>query len=328
VHSVPGNRRTALVAALYGPTSSGKTSLSVQVAQRIQRELGREVVIISADSRQVYRYMDIGTSKTTAAEMHGIAHTLLDVIEPTRKLELEEYVSLAREEISKADAAGALPFIVGGTGVYVSAVMEGWEVDSVGASRASLRRDFPPSMAADAYAMLRRLDRGAADRVHPNNYEAVINALAARVAGQDTRRKKGPSRALVLGLDPGQRAVEQRVERTYDDQVRKGLFDEIMALNDRYGLDEEFRAHGRDSRNQVLHTHGYREYFEVALRHGKPVAALSPAALDEVRTEVLDRIRPHTRRQRSWFAKLGTQRMVTTPDQAFSEIARHLSAHP
>ncbi len=324
---MPDRGQAPLLAALYGPTSSGKTALSVAAARRIERDLGREVVIVSADSRQLYRYMDVGTSKTTVDQMGGIRHELIDVAEPSRKLELEEYVRLARDQISRALATGAIPFVVGGTGVYVGALLEGWEVDSVGASRASLRRDFPVSMTSDAYAMLRRLDRAAAARIHPNNHEAVINALAPIMAGGIARQGRPPSPALVaLGVDPGPRAVDLRVERTYDDQVGRGLFDEVKALSERYGLDREVRARGRDSPNQVLHTHGYREYFEVALRHGKPVASLDPAELTEIRGQVIEHIRRHTRRQRGWFTKLAVDRLVTSPDQAFRAIARTLQA--
>jgi len=166
-----------VLVALFGPTSSGKTALSVELAQRIERDLGRPVVIVSADSRQVYRYLDIGTSKTTRAEMGGIRHEMIDVVEPVRKLELEEYARLARPHLG----LDGIALVVGGTGVYVKALLDGWTLDPVGKARDALRRDFPRSMAADAYAMLRRLDK--TTRVHPNNYEAVINALAARMGG-------------------------------------------------------------------------------------------------------------------------------------------------
>lgn len=324
---MPDRGRGHLLVAVYGPTSSGKTATAVEAALRVERELGREVVIINADSRQVYRYMDVGTSKTTPGQMRGIRHELLDVTEPTRKLELEEYVRLARGQISCAFEARAVPFIVGGTGVYVSALLEGWEVDGVGAARTSLRRDFPRSMTADAYAMLRRLDRAAAARVHPNNHEAVINSLATITAGGGGRRAaNSPPERVVLALDPGPASVDRRVEQTYDDQVRRGLVGEVRALSDRYGLDRESRARGHDSRNQVLHTHGYREYFDVAVAHGKPVAALAGPELSEVRGQVVEHIRAHTRRQRRWLAKLPAHRRVTSPDQAFAAIAGQLAA--
>ena len=314
---VTGAGGERLLVALYGPTSSGKTALSIDLAKRVERDLGRRVVVISADSRQVYRYMDVGTSKTTTAEMRGVRHEMIDVVEPIRKLELEEYVRLAREHIRNAFDAGELPFVVGGTGVYVKALLEGWAVDRVGAARTALRRDFPRALAGDAYLTLRRLDRAAAARVHPNNYEAVINALATAMGGEQPATGSGQwFRRVVLGLDPGVQAVDQRVVRTYDRQVQHGLFEEILALEERYGLAHELRRSGPDAANQVLHTHGYREYFEVALERGRPVARLDEADLVEIRSRVLEHIQGYTRRQRSFMAKLPGVRRVTSARQA------------
>lgn len=306
-----------LLVALYGPTSSGKTALSLDLAERVERELGRRVVVISADSRQVYRYMDIGTSKTTAGEMRGIRHEMIDVLEPVRKLELEEYARLARDHISQAFAADRLPFVVGGTGVYVKALLEGWATERVGAARAALRRDFPRAAVSDAYATLRRLDRAAATRVHPNNYAAVINALAMAMGGDESAGGRDQElRTAVLGLDPGARALDQRVTRTYDGQVRRGLFDEILGLDERYGLQHELRRRRGDAPNQVLHTHGYREYFEVAQERGRALAKMTEADLAEVRSRVLEHIQRYTRRQRSFLAKLPGVQRVTSPGQA------------
>ena len=327
---MPGQPAGSLLAALYGPTSSGKTAMAVEVASRLEGQLGRKVVIISADSRQVYRYMNIGTSKTTPEQMRGIPHEMLDVAEPVRKFELEEYARLARRHITDALAAGVVPFIVGGTGVYVRALLEGWELDQVGAARSSLRRDFPPSMAEDAYAMLRRLDRQAAARVHPHNYAAVINALAARMAAgsRTARPERADLATVVLGLDPGLRALAERVADTYQDQLRRGLLGEILDLNDRYQLDTEMRRRGHDSPNQVLHTHGYREYFEVAAERGKNVADLTDAEHAEVGNRVVHHIRGYTGRQRSWFSKLPAVRMIRSPGQAFQLLAQAIRADP
>src|SRR5712691_3899581 len=97
-----------LLVALYGPTSSGKTALSIDLAERIERELGRRVIIISADSRQVYRYMDIGTSKTTKPEMRGIRHEMIDVLEPIRKFPAAGRFSAGLVAIEKARVASGL----------------------------------------------------------------------------------------------------------------------------------------------------------------------------------------------------------------------------
>lgn len=318
-----------LLAALYGPTSSGKTAMCVEIASRLERGHGRKVVIISADSRQVYRYMDIGTSKTTPEQMRGIRHEMLDVADPVRKFELEEYAHLARGHIRDALSTDEVPFVVGGTGVYIKALLDGWELDQVGAARSSLRRDFPPSMAEDAHAMLRRLDRRAAARVHPHNYTAVINALAALMASEDraTRPERVGLATVMLGLDPGPRTLAKRVACTYYDQLRRGLFGEVLDLNDRYQLDTEMRRRGRGRPNQILHTHGYREYFQVAAEHGKNVADLTEVEHAEVGEQVVRHIRDYTGRQRTWFSKLPAVHMVDSPSQAYRLLTRALSGN-
>jgi tRNA dimethylallyltransferase len=316
-------RSAQILVALYGPTSSGKTKLSVDLAHLLRQRFGRETVVIAADSRQVYRYMNIGTSKTTPQQMRGIRHELIDVAEPARKLELQEYSALARAQIARCFAAGAIPLIVGGTGIYVKALLEGWDVEGAGPVRDSLRRDFPRGMIGDAHSMLRRLDRDLADRVHANNYEAIINALAAVMApGQRAARTTAAGASQVLlGLDPGPRRLDAAVVATYDEQIRRGLVTEIAELAARYDLDREYGRHGADSLNQVLHTHGYREYFEAASDRGKTVDRLNDRDLADVRSAVTDHIRQYTRRQRSWFRKLPAARMVNDAEQALRAIA-------
>ncbi|MGH3095735.1 MAG: tRNA (adenosine(37)-N6)-dimethylallyltransferase [Streptosporangiales bacterium] len=311
--------RNRLLVALYGPTSSGKTALSLDLGERLRDEHGRAPVVISADSRQVYEHMDVGTSKIRRADMRGIRHEMIDVTEPVRKLELETYVSQARGHIEACFAAGELPMIVGGTAVYLKSLLEGWEVDRTGAARRSLRRDFPPSMAADAYATLRRLDRAAAKRVHPNNYEGVINALAQAMGGREVEAGAPGAPGVtqvVLGLDRPARDLDARVAQTFGEQLEGGLLDEVVGLAERYDLDARMRRQGRKSSNQVLHTHGYREFFEVASERGKDVAALTGAEVGEIRERVVNTIQAHTRRQRGAFRKMPGLAFVRTVDDA------------
>lgn len=316
--------------ALYGPTSSGKTALSVDFGQKLRTELGIEPVVISADSRQVYVGMDVGTSKTTPAEMRGIRHEMIDVAEPARKLELEEYVSPARRHVEACLESGGLPVIVGGTSVYVRSLLEGWQVDEVASAREWLRRDFPRSMTADAYQLLVRLDRGAAKRVHPNNHDGILNALARAMAHRERDAAPAAVPRLVFGVDPPATKLDDRVGRTYDDQVRRGLYDEIALLDERYDLQDQLRRLGRDAPNQVLHTHGYAEWFEVARERGKPLGSLTKGDVAEVRERVVGRIRAHTRRQRAAFKKLPAPTMVKSAAEMFSKVAaggpsRHFS---
>jgi tRNA dimethylallyltransferase len=303
--------------ALYGPTSSGKTGLSIEVASRLRRELGPELAVISADSRQVYRHMDIGTSKTRPDQMRGIPHEMIDVADPVRKFELESYVAMARDRMGEHLGAGRVPFVVGGTGTYVAALVEGWNVAGTEAARAELLRDFPPDLANEAHALLQRIDRGAAKRVDPRNHEAVINALTRATTATSGERREPAREVLVLGLDPGARKVDTSVARTLDRQLEAGLFDEVVSLAARYRLDGDPRANRRRGDNQVLHTHGYREFFELAAKRRKPVAALTRQERGMVRDEILRHVRAYSRRQRTWFSKLPNVRMVSSPKEAF-----------
>ncbi|MEU4391255.1 hypothetical protein [Kribbella sp. NPDC023855] len=316
-----------LLVAVYGPTSAGKTKVSVDLCLRIRDELGLAPMVVSADSRQVYRYMDIGTSKTTPEEMRGVPHTMLDVTEPVRKLELETFVAEARKHMDECWASGGVPVIVGGTSVYVRSLLEGWEVDAVAEARNAIRRDFPRSMAEDAYAVLTRLDKSAAGRIHENNYDAIVNALAHAMGNDPDRAGTSvAARQVVLGVDRPATEIDRRVAETYDSQVQRGLRDEVLELDERYDVLAQYRSLGQKSPNQVVHTHGYTEWFDLAVERGKPVENLGAAELDEVRDRVVERIRTHTRRQRSAIPKLTGVTMVRNDRDAFAAVQAALTA--
>jgi tRNA dimethylallyltransferase len=307
VRARPGPARRRAV-AIYGPTSSGKTALSLDVCEAAA-ERGLRPVVLNADSRQVYAGLDIGTSKIRPSQMRGFEHRLLDVAEPTSKLSLEAYTQLARDELASLATSGdALPVLVGGTGVYVQSVLDGWDLTGTGALRRSLERDFPPGDAGGAYQVLERLAPDAARRVHPNNYEAILNALVRRMAGQASREVAAPFAFAVYGVDRGGAETDRRIEATLDAQIRAGLLEEIAELDRRYRLVEQARQPGR-GRDVVSQTHGYREFVQVAASTGKAIAELDGADLAVARAEALGHIRAYSRRQRSWFRKLGASRV-------------------
>jgi tRNA dimethylallyltransferase len=301
----PGPRRAV---AIYGPTSSGKTVLSLDVCEAAS-ERGLHPVVLNADSRQVYAGMDIGTSKIRPSEMRGFEHRLLDVAEPSSKLSLEAYAQMARDELaSLAAAEDALPVLVGGTGVYVQSVLNGWDLTGTGTLRRSLERDFPRSDVKGAYRVLARLAPEVAPRVHPNNYEAILNALVRRVAGEASNEVTTPFAFAVYGVDRGEAETDRRIETTLDAQIRHGLLQEIAELDRRYGLVEQARRPGRGP-NVASQTHGYREFVGVAASTGKAIADLGGADLAAARAEALGHICAYSRRQRSWFRKLGASRV-------------------
>jgi tRNA dimethylallyltransferase len=299
-------RRPAV--AIYGPTSSGKTALSLDVCEAASGR-GLRPVVLNADSRQVYVGMDIGTSKIKPSQMRGFEHRLLDVAEPSSKLSLEAYAQMARDELALLAASGdALPVLIGGTGMYVQAVLDGWDLTGTGTLRRSLERDFPHSEVKDAYHVLARLAPAAARRVHPNNYEAILNALVRRMVGEAGREVTMPFAFTVYGIDRGEAATDQRIETTLDGQICGGLLEEIAELDRRHRLVEQTRRQG-SPRNVVSQTHGYREFIRVAASTGKAIPELDGAELAAARAQALGHIRTYSRRQRSWFRKLGASRV-------------------
>jgi tRNA dimethylallyltransferase len=299
-------RRPAI--GIYGPTSSGKTALSLDVCQAAS-ECGLRPVVLNADSRQVYVGMDIGTSKIRPSQMRGFEHRLLDVADPSSKLSLEAYVQMARDELaSLAASEDALPVLVGGTGVYVQSVVKGWDLTGTATLRRSLERDFPCSDVQGAYQVLARLAPEAARHVHPDNYEAILNALVRRMAGEARSKVAAPFTFAVYGIDRGEAETGRRIETTLDAQFRDGLLEEIAGLDRRYRLIEQDRRPGR-RRNVASQTHGYREFVLAAASTGKAIAALDGADLAAARAEALGHIWAYSRRQRSWFRKLGASQV-------------------
>jgi tRNA dimethylallyltransferase len=302
----PPARRRAV--AIYGPTSSGKTALSLDVCEAAS-ERGLRPVVLNADSRQVYAGMDIGTSKIKPSEMRGFEHRLLDVAEPSSKLSLEAYARLARDELAALAASeDALPVLIGGTGVYVQSVLDGWDLTGTGTLRRSLERDFPRSDVMGAYQVLARLAPEVARRVHPSNYEAILNALVRRIAGEANNKVAAQFAFAVYGVDRGGAETDRRIETTLDAQIRDGLLEEIAELDRRYRLVEQARRPGRRC-NVASQTHGYREFVRVAASTGKPIAELDGADLAAARAEALGHIWAYSRRQRSWSRKLGALRV-------------------
>jgi tRNA dimethylallyltransferase len=302
---LPERRRAV---AIYGPTSSGKTALSLDVCEAAS-ERGLRPVVLNADSRQVYAGMDIGTSKIKPSQMRGFEHRLLDMAEPSSKLSLEAYAQMARDELASLAASGdVLPVLVGGTGVYVQSVLDGWDLTGTGTLRRSLERDFPRSDVKGAYHVLARLTPEAARRVHPGNYEAILNALVRRMAGQAGNEAATPFAFAVYGLDRGEAETDRRIETTLDAQIHDGLLEEIAELDRRYRFIEHPRR-PRRRRNVVLQTHGYREFVRVAASTGKAITELDGTDLAAAQADALGHIWAYSRRQRSWFRKLGASRV-------------------
>ena len=215
---------------LIGQTAVGKTALSLKLAAKFNGE------IISADSRLFYRGMDIGTAKPSVAERGDIPHHLIDVCNPDETLTLAEYQRRAYKTIDTVVKNGRLPILVGGTGQYVKAVVEGWGIPEV-VPHPELRVALEALGQDELARWLRCLDPIAAERIDSRNVRRVIRALEVTlVTGQPitTLQQKTPPpyRIAILGLDRDREQLYERIDMRVDQMIEQGLIKEIEQLRD------------------------------------------------------------------------------------------------
>ena len=226
--------KSAPVLFIVGPTGVGKTRLAVALARRFHGE------IVNADSRQVYRHMDIGTAKPTAVERRRAPHHLLDLLDPGQSFGLGSFLSLAGRAIAEIRDRGCLPMVVGGTGQYIWALLEGWDVPQVPpdpefrrAKLAELEQNGPLAL----HQELQRIDSQRAGELDPRNARRVIRALevhnsTGRLPSEFVRRSGPMSNTCILGLAMGRRELYQRIDHRVDQMVADGLEDEVRRLAD------------------------------------------------------------------------------------------------
>ena len=219
---------------VLGPTAVGKTGLAIEIAKRINGE------IISADSRQIYRQMDIGTAKPTAEQQAAVQHYMIDVVEPDENLSLAEYQKLAREAIDQLHSKGSIPLLVGGTGQYITALVEGWSIPQVApneALRAELEAFAQSDGAAALHKRLEVLDPTAAAAIDYRNVRRVVRALeVCIVSGEpisELQRKQPPDYDMFhLGLTMERDDLYQQADTRIDVMMQEGFLEEVKWLLD------------------------------------------------------------------------------------------------
>jgi len=226
--------------AIVGPTAVGKTLVSLHLSDVFQGE------VISADSRQTYIGMDIGTAKPTALERATVPHHLIDIATPDRPLTLAQYQALARSSIDDVLSRNRLPLLVGGSGLYVRAVLEGWAIPQVPPNphlRAVLELEAKRCGGIDLHRWLSTLDPVAASRIDGRNVRRVIRALEVCLAtgrpisGLQTR-KPPPYRILRIGLTMPREMLYSRIDRRVGKMMAQGLVEEVEELVAKgYGFD-------------------------------------------------------------------------------------------
>ncbi|MDP9321646.1 MAG: tRNA (adenosine(37)-N6)-dimethylallyltransferase MiaA [Chloroflexota bacterium] len=270
------------VVAIVGPTASGKSAVALRAAERSGGE------IVSADSRQVYRGMDIGTAKPTAAEQRLVRHHCIDLVDPGEPYDAARYQRDGRDALADIAARGRTAYVVGGTGLYIRALLDGLVLDAAptdGALRATLEARAEAEGGAALHRELARIDPAAAKRVDPRNARRVVRylelaLLAGRVPAERGAKIAGPR----IGLDPPRASLDARIDARVRQMVDGGVLEETQRLVGR----------GLDPRLPSMSGHGYAHWAAHLRGELTLQAAITATAKD---------VRAYSRRQMTWFRR-------------------------
>lgn len=274
---------------LTGPTAVGKTELSIQLAKAIGGE------IISADSMQVYRQMDIGTAKIKPEEMEGVTHYLVDVLNPDEEFNVVRFQQMAKEAMEEIYAKGKIPIVVGGTGFYIQALLYDInfeESDEDNSYRKSLETLLDEKGADYLHEMLAKVDEKAACDIHKNNSKKVIRALefyhqtGQKISehNEEQRAKESPYNSAYFVLTNDREVLYDRINRRIDVMVEEGLLDEVTRLQEK----------GYDRSLVSMQGLGYKEI--IAYLNGE-------ISLDEAIYILKRDTRHFAKRQLTWFRR-------------------------
>ena len=223
------------VLAIVGPTASGKSDLALAVAQRTGGE------IVSADSMQIYRGMDIGTAKPSREEQQRIVHHMIDIVDPDCSYSAGRYQQEACRAIADIEKRGHLPILVGGSGLYVNAVTCGLDFSSRPQADPELRARLEKMSGEELYRRLLQIDQKAAARIHPHNIVRVRRALeiamTAPDASYDFEQVNSAYDFTIIGLMQDREELYSRINRRVDIMMERGLADEVRTLVNRFGTD-------------------------------------------------------------------------------------------
>ena len=276
------------IIAIVGPTASGKTALSIALAKRMDGE------IVSADSMQVYRGMDIGTAKPTEEEKNGIPHHMMDVADLCEDFSVARYCEMAHQVIADIVRRGKFPILVGGTGLYVDSLLRDVTFGDVPGDeplRESLHQLAEREGNEAVYRILCEEDEPAAKRLHPNNLRRVIRAIEMKrltgisILEHEEQSLPPESRydALIFGMAMEREVLYDRINRRVDQMLKEGLMQEVSELAD----------YLRQSKTSVQGL-GYKELIE----------SLDGRITEEEAVEILKRdTRRYAKRQMTWFRR-------------------------
>ena len=274
---------------LAGPTASGKTSVSIDLAKRIGGE------IISADSMQVYRGMDVGTAKIKADEMQGVKHYLINVLDPTEDFNIVKFQDMVKYSIEEIKRNGHIPILVGGTGFYIQSIIYDIKFDKEednGSIRKVLEEEYDKMGADFMYEKLKKIDSVSAENIHKNNKKRIIRAIEYFLINnalisehnESQRKKDSPYDFRFFVLNPPRDILYDRINQRVDKMVDEGLVREVKDLKNA-GLSIE---------NISMQGIGYKEILEYL--DGE-------ITLDEAIDNIKQNTRHMAKRQVTWFKR-------------------------
>ncbi|MBN2011001.1 tRNA (adenosine(37)-N6)-dimethylallyltransferase MiaA [candidate division KSB1 bacterium] len=308
---MPYSAENKQVVIIVGPTAIGKTSLSLELSQRFSTE------IVSADSRQIYRYMNIGTAKPTQHELHMAPHHFIDIKNPDEYYSAGMYGEEARLTIDDLLKKEKLPVVVGGSGFYIQALVDGF--DDVAAYDSDIKLELQQRVQTDGlgklYAELQLIDRTTAERLHPNDTQRILRALEVwQITGkpisvfQVSQLNPCQFSPIYIGLMLNRQKLYKQIEKRVDEMVARGLVDEVKHLQE-LGYNESL---------QSLRTVGYQEVFEFL--HGQyPIHHMVGL--------IKQKTRNYAKRQITWYKRDNRIRWFDTDDKYYvSDIIKYIES--
>ncbi len=268
------------VIAITGPSSSGKTALSIELAKELNGE------VISVDSRQIYKELDIGSAKPDIKERQGIKHHMLDIIDVTMPYTVADYCDEAKLIIKDIIERGKLPILSGGTGLYFRSLLQDFDLPRVAPDN-ELREKLNEKSAQELYDMLKKLDEKSAEKIHFNNKVKIIRALEVCITlgipmSSAQKKKENQYDTLWIGLNSLNRDfLYERINKRVDIMMKKGLLDEVSSLFNKY-----------ENNNILLNTIGYQEFYPYFK---------GDCSLEEAVNQLKQNTRRYAKRQISWF---------------------------
>jgi len=272
---------------IAGPTASGKTGLSIGLAKALDGE------IVSADSMQIYKYMNIGTAKPTKAERDGIPHHMMDFLEPDVNFSVADYCDMAHKTIEEIHSRGRMPILVGGTGLYIDSLVNNVDFDMDDKNH-EIRKELEALAERDGveavHNILKEIDAETAEKYHPNNLRRVIRAIefyrvtGKRISQHAKEEKTSRYDVVYFCIDWDREILYERINKRVDIMVEEGLVEEVKSL----------LGKGYDKNSTAMQGIGYKEFYGYLA---------GEKTLEETLDEIKQSSRRYAKRQLTWFRR-------------------------